>query len=201
MGRRRRGLDPEDLALWQRLAETVRPMHDRAPPVRPPLPGPPAAAGPLAPPTAPPPLPSFSLGEAALPPPATRIDLAPDRSPPGPAALTLDRRTRARLARGTAAPEARIDLHGLTLAEAQPALTRFVLGQQAQGRRLVLVITGKGRAADSGGPVPERAGALRRHVPEWLTRPPLAAAVVQVTEAHLRHGGAGAFYVTLRRLR
>jgi DNA-nicking Smr family endonuclease len=146
-------------------------------------------------------IPTFRLGEAAPPPPATRIDLAPAAAPPGPSALPLDRRTRSRLARGTTGPEARIDLHGMTLAEAQSALTRFVLAQQTQGRRLVLVITGKGRPGDSGGPVPERPGVLRRHVPEWLRRPPLAAAVVAVTQAHLRHGGSGAYYVALRRLR
>lgn len=209
MGGRRTGLDPEDRALWERLARSVRPLHPR--PVAPPAPLPglppdpppppePAPRPPAAWPAAPPP--RFRIGEAALPRPETRIDPADPGPAPGPSALAFHRRTRARLARGAMGPEARIDLHGLTLAEAQPELVRFILAQRAAGRRLVLVITGKGRGrAEGAGPVPDRPGALRRHVPEWLARPPLAAAVVQVTEAHLRHGGAGAFYVVLRRLR
>jgi DNA-nicking Smr family endonuclease len=38
-------------------------------------------------------------------------------------------------------------------------------------------------------------------VPDWLTRPPLAALVLEVAPANLRHGGDGAFYVYLRRIR
>jgi DNA-nicking Smr family endonuclease len=36
-------------------------------------------------------------------------------------------------------------------------------------------------------------------VPGWLHLPPLGPAVLQVTEAHQRHGGSGAYYVYLRR--
>jgi len=38
-------------------------------------------------------------------------------------------------------------------------------------------------------------------VPQWLRMMPLAPAVMQVNEAHLKHGGGGAYYVYLRRLR
>jgi DNA-nicking Smr family endonuclease len=34
-----------------------------------------------------------------------------------------------------------------------------------------------------------------------LAMPPLSTAVLQVTQAHLRHGGGGAYYVYLRRAR
>jgi len=40
---------------------------------------------------------------------------------------------------------------------------------------------------------------LRHQVPLWLRQAPLAPAVLQVSEAHLRHGGGGALYVYLRR--
>lgn len=118
---------------------------------------------------------------------------------PAPAASPIHRKTHLRMKRGKLAPERRIDLHGLTLAEAQPRLAKFILDSHAEGRRLVLVITGKGKARDSGGPIPERPGVLRRHVPEWLRSGVLAAAVLDVTPAHQRHGGEGAFYVYLRR--
>lgn len=101
------------------------------------------------------------------------------------------------MSRGKIAPEARIDLHGMTLAVAKSALTGFILSCSASGRRLVLVITGKGKGDH--GPLPSRSGALRHEVPHWLDLPPLSRMVLQVVPAHVRHGGGGAYYVYLRR--
>jgi DNA-nicking Smr family endonuclease len=113
----------------------------------------------------------------------------------------MDRRKHSRMIRGKLDPEARIDLHGLTLAEAQPALASFILSSRTRGLRLVLVITGKGRTrpADDLGPIPRRPGALKVEVPRWLRSGPLALSVLEVREAHHRHGGTGAYYVYLRR--
>jgi DNA-nicking Smr family endonuclease len=141
---------------------------------------------------------AFVLGEKVRLP--ERRDLAAE---PGEAlrgtALQMDAKTHGKMTRGKLQPEARIDLHGMTLAEAHPELIHFVLNAQAQGMRLVLVITGKGKRRDDGGPIPQRVGALRHQVPNWLHLPPLGPAVLQVTEAHHRHGGSGAYYVYLRR--
>lgn len=113
----------------------------------------------------------------------------------------MDAKAFARMSRGKLLPDARIDLHGLTLAEAHPELIRFVLDAHGRGHRLALVITGKGRRGRDDDPVPQRTGALKHQVPVWLHQPPLAPLVLQVAEAHLRHGGAGAYYVYLRRSR
>lgn len=113
--------------------------------------------------------------------------------------VQMDRKTFTRMKRGKSKPEARIDLHGMTAAAAHSALIRFVLSAQADGKRLVLVITGKGRQREDDGPIPTRMGVLRHQLPHWLETPPLHNAVLQVTEAHQRHGGSGAFYVYLRR--
>jgi DNA-nicking Smr family endonuclease len=113
----------------------------------------------------------------------------------------MDAKAFSRLTRGKLSPEARIDLHGMTLAEAEPELTRFVLDSYARGCRLVLVITGKGRPAQDHGPIPQRTGVLRQQLPVWLSREPLRSLVLQIAEAHLKHGGGGAFYVYLRRSR
>lgn len=192
---RRRHLSPEEADLWRSVARTVRPLHTaRLPlPTDPePLPEPP----PLAP--AKPRLPPFTLGEKARSP--ERHDLAPTLPQLlGQAPLRMDAGTHARMTRGKLAPEARIDLHGMTLAEAHPELIRFVLNAHAAGLRLVLVITGKGKQRDDSGPIPQRTGALRHQVPHWLHLPPLGPVVLQVTEAHLKHGGGGAYYVYLRR--
>ena len=109
----------------------------------------------------------------------------------------MDAKLHAKMSRGKLSPEARIDLHGLTLAEAHPELIRFVLNAHEAGLRLILVITGKGKQMWE--PIPRPTGALRHQVPHWLRLPPLGQAVLQVTEAHLKHGGTGAFYVYLRR--
>jgi len=111
----------------------------------------------------------------------------------------MDKRAFRRLKRGQTKPEARLDLHGMTVNAAHSALTSFVHSAHASGKRLVLVITGKGRSVNDDGPIPSRVGVLRHQVPQWLNMPPLSPLILQVTQAHQRHGGGGALYVYLRR--
>lgn len=145
------------------------------------------------------PLPDFRIGAKALN-TTSRIDLSPH---PGQslrdAPVRMDHKTHRRMSQGKLAPDARLDLHGMTLNIAQPVLIRFVAGAHAQGHRLVLVITGKGKAGDEFAPLPVRPGALRHNVPHWLQMPPLNRMVLQVRPAHRRHGGEGAYYVYLRK--
>ena len=112
----------------------------------------------------------------------------------------MDRRRFEKLRRGRLEPEARLDLHGMTSERAHAALTGFILGAHARDLRLVLVITGKGRPDDAA-IRPRRHGILRHSLPHWLAAPPLVGRILQVAPAHQRHGGAGAFYVYLRRRR
>lgn len=189
--RRPRGLDPEERALWERVAGTARPLAAKSEARR-------DRTGPAPPAAAPdasekPPLPRFEIGAKA------QTAVPAQRTPRQQEPLRMDRKVFQRMKRGKERPEARLDLHGMTVAAAQGALTAFILSSHAAGRRLVLVITGKGREREDDGPIPARSGVLRRHVPGWLASPPLSAVVLQVTEAHRRHGGAGAFYVYLRR--
>lgn len=134
--------------------------------------------------------------------PKTSTRLAPSIADQlGAQSVQMDRKAFDQLKRGKLRPEGKLDLHGMTLERAHPALTRFILNAQSQGKRLVLVVTGKGKQRDDGGPIPVRFGVLRHQVPQWLSMPPLGPAVLQVTQAHLRHGGGGAYYVYLRKLR
>ena len=105
--------------------------------------------------------------------------------------------TQERLRRGLVEPDARIDLHGMTQAQAHGELAHFLRGAQARGAKFVLVITGKGKV---GGAESER-GVLRRQVPQWLSLPEFRTLVVGFEEAHIGHGGEGALYVRVRRLR
>ena len=70
-----------------------------------------------------------------------------------------------RIARGRQEIDGRLDLHGMTQAEAHDALFSYLRGRQARGARLVLVITGKGVGAGEG------RGVLKRMVPLWLALP------------------------------
>jgi DNA-nicking Smr family endonuclease len=108
----------------------------------------------------------------------------------------LDRRLKQRLARGLIAIDARIDLHGLTQAEAFAQLTAFLRRARRDGARTVLVITGKGGAGERDG---SPRGVLRRQVPLWLSASGLREAVIAFAPAATEHGGAGALYVRLRR--
>nr|WP_154336019.1 Smr/MutS family protein [Paracoccus sp. S-4012] len=190
-------MTPEDLEIWQRVAASTRAAHkppprraeDKPPAAPPPEPTPPDRFRP----------PRFRVGQSATA-MTPRFDPAPSpaqrlaATPPG-----MDAKLHRRMSRGKLAPEARIDLHGLTLNAAQPVLERFILRTHASGLRLVLVITGKGKAGGPDAPLPVRPGALRHNVPMWLHRPPLSRLVLQVTPAHHRHGGEGAYYVYLRK--
>lgn len=198
---RKRRLTEEDLALWRRVADSADALRDRQTfdPTQ-------AYDAPASPPRKKtPPQPADRDGQhppvpAPAPRPRTSFELAPSlpdslrRAP-----VQMDRKTFGRMSRGKLKPEGRIDLHGMTLDRAHGALTRYLLGAHGAGKRLVLVITGKGRDRDEGGPIPVRQGVLRHQVPQWLSMPPLSGVVLQITPAHIRHGGGGAYYVYLRR--
>ena len=193
----RRRLRPEEQELWQAVARTATPLHPVV--ARHPIQNmPPALTHKVAAAQPAPAFGRFWIGEKArlrpghdiLLPLADRLAAAPVR---------MDAKSFARMARGKLVPESRLDLHGLTLAEAHPELIGFILNAQSAGLRLVLVITGKGRPGADHGPIPQPHGVLKHQVPQWLHMPPLGPAVLQVAEAHLRHGGSGAYYVYLRR--
>ena len=116
---------------------------------------------------------------------------------------TLDRQTARQLERGKLPVEARLDLHGMRQREAHAALRRFLKSAQGKGYRHVLVITGKGAAADTTRPFyeSEERGVLRQAVPHWLAAPDLAHVVLSYSEAPRRFGGEGALYVRLRKAR
>ncbi len=122
---------------------------------------------------------------------------APSRKAPAPARIELpvflDRpappiggHRDAQLRRGRALPEAKLDLHGMTQDGAYRALIRFLTAAQSESKRLVLIITGKG-------------GVLKDALPLWLGQQDLETLVSGIAEAHVRHGGGGAFYVSLRK--
>lgn len=205
MSRRGRKLSSDEQQLWDRVAERTIPLDSRPTPAsfsepdQKPKPKKLAEHAHDREISAAKSIRGFRVGEKATP-PARHHDLArPIADHVRNAPLHMDARAFGKMTRGKLKPDARIDLHGMTIEEAHPALISFVLGAHDRGHRLVLVITGKGKDRDAPGPIPARLGVLRHQVPQWLSLPPLRHAVLQVTPAHQRHGGHGAYYVYLRR--
>ena len=100
------------------------------------------------------------------------------------------------LARGKRSPEAKLDLHGMTLGAAERAVAKFLGQSSEQGLRIVLIVTGKGLGLEGGRVF---GGRIRAEFLGWLDRADNRARVAGVRAAHPRHGGSGAFYVLLRR--
>jgi DNA-nicking Smr family endonuclease len=196
----RRRLNDEEVALWKKVAETAERLHPERPRAELPKPKPKPMKKPKAH-HSPADLEMFQVGSKAGGTGAGH-SLAPSireglrRDP-----VQMDAKQYGKMKRGKLVPEGRIDLHGMTMDKAHPALIGFVQRAHAQGKRLVLVITGKGKHRDEGGPIPVRYGVLKHNVPQWLKMAPLNHIVMQVQEAHISHGGSGAYYVYLRRSR
>lgn len=168
----RRNLSKDEMALWRRVARSARPLHDEPQPIEE------GAAKPL---------PGLPHKRAA--------PVAVHRPPTSRAPGHIEKPLLRRISKGRQQIDARLDLHGLRVAEALPRLQRFLETAQMRGAKVVLVITGKGSGAGTMG------GVLRREVPLWLSQQPLRRLVVGFGEAERRHGGEGALYVQLRRSR
>lgn len=166
----KRPLKPDELKIWGAVVGTVHPLPGRATPVAP------ATAE------------AAAADSPAHVPPLRAQPSAPARPRAGLDGIEPNRRHR--IAREREEISARLDLHGYDQDRARAVLESFLRRAWNEGFRAVLVITGKGVHGD---------GVLRRRAPEWLAAPHLAPIVAGVSEAHRRHGGAGALYVALKR--
>jgi DNA-nicking Smr family endonuclease len=175
----RRRLTEEEEHLWAVVARSIKPLR----------------AGKRAPPAAP-----AKPSQGARP--VKKADRPPAAAIPHPklpaSAIAIARREKQQLARGKTEIGGRIDLHGMTQAQAHDALLHFLRRYQAEGAKFVLVITGKGSA---GAVARGERGVLRRQVPLWLGLPEFRVCVLGFDSAHVGHGGEGALYVRLRRAR
>ena len=182
----RRPISDEERALWQMIAKTAVPLKRRRKsepkPARPEPPEKPApkVARSKAKPAAP-------KAPAPVPPPPQR----PHALSHG-LSVGIDKRQAERFKRGKTPIEGRIDLHGRTQAQAHDDLHDFVARAHAAGKRMVLVITGKGITAS-------KSGVLKENVPRWLNEPTLRRHVLAFDYAEPQHGGEGALYVLLKR--
>lgn len=193
-----RRLAPEDLYLWRLVTQNVTRLREEAPPAPPP---PPVKSETVA---APPKGKKPKGRIPADPPPAP--PRKPEARPLTPGVtVDMDRSTAEKLRRGRLEIDGRLDLHGMTAAQAQAAVERFIAASHHLGRRCVLIITGKGMRSRAAAPWLRAGegedGVLRSGLPRWLNEPALRPMVLAVTPAQPQHGGQGAVYVMLKRNR
>ena len=174
--------------LWEDAISGVRPLAAAAPVRHPGASRPrPASGRPRA------------RARATTPRPTPRWPPGRGRGPvrahrPGrPGARRSTRRLLKKLRGGDYPIEARVDLHGLTVGEAEATVVRFLTESRKHKRRAVLVIHGRGLNSEAG-PV------LKEALREWLSGGRLARGVLAFSLAQPADGGEGATYVLLRKL-
>jgi DNA-nicking Smr family endonuclease len=170
----RRRLSAEEREMWSTFTKKIAPLRPDAPPRTDEADRADFIPRPL-----------VSRAKKSPPGPAAKAAPPPPKPPP---LAPLSRREKQRVARGRLEIDARLDLHGYTQDEAHAALLRFLHKAGAGGAKMVLVITGK-------------SGVLRRQVPQWLALPEFRSIIIGFESAHVAHGGEGALYVRVRRVR
>lgn len=118
-----------------------------------------------------------------------------------PGSIRIDKKIHTKLKNGVLRPERTLDLHGLTYDNAYAKVVKFVNTGYQDGKRLLLVITGKGKshAKKENFSFESNCGVLRKAFPNWLRSDKLKDLILNVSQAHAFHGGEGAYYVYLRK--
>lgn len=107
----------------------------------------------------------------------------------------LDSKIFQQLKAGRLASEGHLDLHGQNADQALDSLLFFMRESYLAGRRMVIVIPGRGKNS------PRGLSILRQELQTWLTREPLRRIVLAFCTAQPKDGGAGALYVLLRKIK
>jgi DNA-nicking Smr family endonuclease len=102
----------------------------------------------------------------------------------------IDLKTTRKISKGNIAIDGRLDLHGLNQRDAHRLLHDYVENAYYSGKRIILVITGKGNMGR---------GVLRENVPKWLAEPDFRRLISGFGDSHHSHGGVGALYIRIRR--
>lgn len=95
----------------------------------------------------------------------------------------------------------KIDLHGLSLQDANEAVKKFIYKGKKDGHKKLLVITGKGlRSKVYNDPYrSERMSVLKYAVPEFIkNNQDLFCKISKISQADVKDGGEGAFYIFLK---
>jgi len=190
-----RRLTREEQALWRKLAETVTPLERRKARELPkPSPAPTVAETPQVP------QPELEAALARAKSPTVKSDTRPPPPRARDDRTGLDGTWERRIGKGDLVPDFSLDLHGSTLDQAYSRLMHGLAQARARGARVVLVVTGKPRPAESADRGSAR-GAIRAKIVDWLGASEHSGSIAAIRTAHRRHGGAGALYVVLKKRR
>ena len=86
--------------------------------------------------------------------------------------------------------ENKLDLHGFNQVDAKILLEDFINQSIENGKRLILIITGKGKEGE---------GVIKNNIISWLNNKSLRNKILAVNHASKKHGGSGAIYILLRK--
>jgi len=86
--------------------------------------------------------------------------------------------------------ENKLDLHGFNQVDAKNLLEDFINQSIENGKRLILIITGKGKEGE---------GVIKNNIISWLNNKSLRNKILAVNHASKKHGGSGAIYILLRK--
>ena len=95
-----------------------------------------------------------------------------------------------------------IDLHGYTLDEANKTIEDFINKAFSENVNKLVVVTGKGLHSENEKDpyVSKDLGILKYSVPEFITNnSSLMNMINEITDAKIEDGGAGAFYIFLKK--
>ena len=95
-----------------------------------------------------------------------------------------------------------IDLHGYTLDEANITIEKIINDSYESGVSKIIVVTGKGLHSDveKDPYVSKNLSILKYSVPEYIeNNSELMMKIVEIKDAEIEDGGAGAFYIILKK--
>ena len=98
----------------------------------------------------------------------------------------------------------RLDLHGLSLNQANKVVKKFIIESFEGGYKKLLIITGKGlRSKVHKNPyLSEQMNVLKHSVPEFIKNDEdLFEKISRMSTADLKDGGEGAFYIFLKKVK
>lgn len=113
----------------------------------------------------------------------------------------VDASTARKIRRNKFEIEAKLDLHGFTVDRAYDKVRNFIFESYNQGKRCVLIVTGKGYKSRDNEDIFSSKGILREKVPEWLNGFDLRPLILSISNPPEKLGGRGALYIILRRHR
>ncbi len=96
-----------------------------------------------------------------------------------------------------------IDLHGLTLDQANRTIEKFINNSYANGISKIVVVTGKGlhSSVENDPYVSKKFSILKYSVPEYIKNNlELMNKIIEIKDANIEDGGTGAFYIFLRKI-